>query len=169
MSFKHCYILILIFFFKPTLKAQDDKFKALFMYNFTKYLEWPSNKQKGDFVIGIFGNSPIISELNIIAGKRKIGNRSIIVKKIVEPAELSSCCIVYLPENRSDKINQVYETCKNKGIVIISDKPGLAKSYSGLNYVKVNGKLNFEINRKHLEAEGIKINAALFSLGINVD
>ena len=163
------FSLTLLFFLLPQLRSQDEKFKALFMYNFTKYLEWPANRSKGDFIIGVYGASPIINELSIIAEKRKVGTQQIIVRKLSEPSELLACHIVYVPENRSGKIDEVVTTCKGKGIVIISDKPGLAKSHSGINYVLIDGKQNFEINKKHLETEGININSALLSLGVIVE
>ena len=33
-------------------QAQNEKFKALFMYNFTKYVEWPTSLKSGNFVFG---------------------------------------------------------------------------------------------------------------------
>ncbi len=156
-------------FLFPNVKGQDEKFKALFMYNFTKYLEWPASKQSGNFVIGVFGASPIISELTIIAEKKKVGAQQIVIKKINDPLELSNCHIVYLPENRSSKADEVINTCKGKSVVFISDKPGMCKTHSDINYVKVNGKQNFEINKKRIEAEGVNVNSALLALGILVD
>ncbi|MBN2486853.1 MAG: YfiR family protein [Bacteroidales bacterium] len=169
MGIKQLLFLAAIVLCIPRVNAQDDKFKALFMYNFTKYLEWPTQMQQGNFVIGVYGSSPVIAELNIIAGKRGIGRQKLEIRKINELAELTGCHIVYVPEARTDKLSQINKVCKNHGIVLISDGPGLAKSYAGLNYIKVNGKLNFEINRQHIENEGIKVNTALFSLGIQVD
>jgi len=169
MKRKHWLILLAIIFLLPAIKAQDDKFKALFMYNFTKYLEWPPEKQKSEFIIGVYGTSAIISELNIIAQKRKVGTQQIIVKRITDPAQLKKCNIVYVPENRSVKINEVTNACNGGGVVIVSDKEGLAKTHSGINYVKINGKQNFEISKKNLEKQGIKVNSALLSLGIVVE
>jgi hypothetical protein len=169
MNVRRWLLLLVIIFLMPMAKSQEDKFKALFMYNFTKYLEWPTAKQKGEFIIGVYGSSPIITELNVIAEKRKVGAQQIVIKKVIEISELPACHIVYLPENRSDKAKEVFEMCKTKGVVLITDKQGLAKTFSGINYVTVDGKQNFEINRKHLESEGVKINSALLSLGINID
>lgn len=167
---KLLFLSILLYLISLTsLKSQDEKFKALFMYNFTKYLEWPVNKQNGNFIIGVYGTSAIITELNIIAEKRKVGNQQIVVKKISDPNQLKDCHIVYIPESRSGKINEVVKACEGKGVVLISDKPGLAKSHSGINYIKINGKQNFEINKKRLEIVGIKVNSALLSLGIVVE
>lgn len=159
----------MVFLIVPHSHAQDEKFKALFMYNFTKYLEWPSNKQSGDFVIGVYGNSPIIGELNIIAQKRKVGAQQIAVKRVTDVSEFKDCNIIYVPENKSVKVAEITEQCSEKGVVLITDKPGLANTHSGINYVKVDGKQNFEINKRILESQGIKVNSVLLSLGIVIE
>lgn len=161
--------LLALLFVSINVKGQEEKFKAVFMYNFTKYLQWPNSKHSGDFVIGVYGASPIFNELTVIAEKKGVGTQKIVVVKISEPSKISKCHIVYLPENRSAKADEVLRFCKGNGVVFISDKPGLCKTHSGINYVKVNGKQNFEINKKRLESEGIKVNSALLSLGILVE
>ncbi|MBR5642849.1 MAG: YfiR family protein [Salinivirgaceae bacterium] len=76
-----------------TAKAQDEKFKALFMYNFTKYIEWPQNKQSGDFVIGVIGNPAIVGELNAIAQRKTVGSQAI---KISMLKNLTICDYDYI-------------------------------------------------------------------------
>lgn len=149
--------------------AQDAKFKALFMYNFTKYLEWPSTQQQGDFVIEILGNSPIISELEIIAQKRKVGIQKIKVRKIASLAESHNANILYIPRNRSSFVNPAIKQFRNKGTIIITDKPGLVSLGAGINYVKVDGKQNFEVSKNNIEQQGLKVNSTLLSLGLAVE
>ncbi len=164
--------LLFVFLFFSLTKidgfSQDAKFKALFMYNFTKYIEWPVEKQRGDFIIGIYGTSPITQELRIIADKKKVGTQTIVIKEFDTPAGLSSCNILYIPENRSAKIDEVAGSCSGRGTVLITDKPGLAKTVSGLNYIKIDGRQSFEINKANLEKQGVKVNSVLLSLGIIV-
>jgi hypothetical protein len=169
MKKKQWLLLLVLIFLLPVAKAQDEKFKALFMYNFTKYIEWPSEKQKGDFIIGVFGNSPIINELSIIAEKRKVGTQQIVIKKISETKDIAVCNIVYVPESKVLKADDVKLQSKTKGVVVITDAPGLAKTFAGINYVKLDGKQNFEINKKNLEEQGVKVNSALLSLGITIE
>jgi hypothetical protein len=52
-----------------TLNAQDEKLKAVFVYNFTRYLDWP--QKSGNFVILVLGRSPIYAELADIALKKR--------------------------------------------------------------------------------------------------
>lgn len=167
---KKTWLFFLLLFTVLSLsQAQDEKFKALFMYNFTKYLEWPTSKQSSNFVIGVYGNSPIISELNTIAQKRKVGAQQIVIKKVLTADQFKTCNILYVPMNRSSKIDEIKNNCNGKNIVLITDKPGLAKTHSGINYVKVNGKQNFEINKKQIESQGVNVNSTLLSLGIAVE
>ena len=151
------------------LKAQDEKFKALFMYNFTKYIEWPQAKQSGDFVIGVIGNSASVGELETIAQKKTVGAQTIKVKQISSADDVSKLHIVYVTEDKSGEAAALAGKVKGKGVVLITDKPGLAKSTSGINYIKKDGKPNFELSTSHLSEEGVKVSAQLSALGTPVD
>lgn len=168
MKKKYFTFIFGLLMLSASLFSQDGKFKALFMYNFTKYLEWPSNKQSGDFIIGVFGKSDITEELRIIAGKKKVGTQNITIKEISVTSELSACHILYVPENQSSKIDDIASICLKSGTVLITDKPGMAKTLSGINYVKVDGKQSFEVNKSNLEKQGVKVNSNLLTLGIMV-
>lgn len=152
-----------------TSKAQDEKFKALFMYNFTKYIEWPQAKQSGDFVIGVVGSSAIVEELNSIAQKKTVGSQTIKVKEIGASDELSKLHIVFVPEGKSDQAAAIAQKIKGKGVLLITDKPGMALSNSGINYSKKDGKPSFEVSEKHLSEEGVRASSQLVVLGVKVD
>ena len=152
-----------------TTKAQDEKFKALFMYNFTKYIEWPQAKQSGDFVIGVIGNSATVGELETIAQKKTVGAQAIKVKQVSSADDVTKLHIVYVTEDKSGEAAALAGKVKGKGVVLITDKPGFAKSTSGINYIKKDGKPNFEVSSKHLAEEGVKVSAQLMALGTAVD
>jgi hypothetical protein len=165
---KQIVLIFGFFMLSTTVFSQESKFKALFMYNFTKYIEWPADKQQGDFVIGVYGSSDITKELKIIAGKKKVGSQTIAIHEIKSSSSLSGYHIVFVPENQSSKANTIAVNCNGKGTVLITDKPGLAKTISGINYIIVNGKQSFEVNKSNLEKQGVKVNSQLLSLGIVV-
>jgi len=139
------------------------------MYNFTKYLEWPPEKREGDFIIGVYGSSPIKEELEIIAAKKKVGNQNIVVKQIEGKEQACSCHIVFIPSKYSGKTSEIATLAKDKGVVIITDEDGLAAISSGINYVLKDGKQQFEVNKKHIEDHGVAVNSTLLTLGIPVE
>lgn len=148
--------------------AQDDMFKALFIYNFTKDIQWPDTYAQGDFVIGVMGASPIVEELEKIALKKKVGVQTMVIKKLNTTADIGKCNIVFLPAAKSSMLSSVITAVKGKPTLIISDKPGLAKEGAGINFVMVDGKQKFEINTTAITSSGLKITTFLINLGIKV-
>ncbi len=159
--------LLFCVFLSMNVSAQNEKFKALFLYNFTKFIEWPESHRGGDFVIGVMGSSPIIGELTTIADKKTVGTQNMIVKKINSATEANDCHIVYVPANQSSKIDAIISTVGSTPVLVISDKDGLISSGSGINYVSVNGKQKFEVSKSNIESTGLKVNSQLLSLGIS--
>ena len=133
---KSALVILGLLALSATTRAQDEKFKALFMYNFTKYIEWPQAKQSGDFVIGVIGNSAIVGELETIAQKKTVGAQAIKVKQVSSAEDLTKMHIVYVTEDKSGEAAGIAGKVKGKGVVLITDKPGFALSTSGINYIK---------------------------------
>jgi hypothetical protein len=148
--------------------AQNEKFKALFMYNFTKYIEWPASQRQGDFVIGVLGSSGLTKELETIAGRQKVGTQNIVVKTFASVDAIENCQILYLPSNKSSQIGQVVSKLAGKSVLIISDKDGLALQGAGINYISDGDKLKYEVNKGTIEKKGLTVSNSLLSLGVVV-
>lgn len=165
---KPIFLILLLILLKASVsQAQEEKFKALFLYNYAKNIEWSSNT--GDFVIGVLGSSPIIDELNIIAEKKKVGTQAIVIKKYSSLEGAEKCNIFYLPTNKSANLSSLLAKVKGKKVLVVSDSPGTIKDGSCINFVVQNGKLTFEISKTNIEKQGLKVTANLLSLGVKVD
>lgn len=149
--------------------AQNEKFKALFMYNFTKYIEWPASQRSGDFVIGVLGNSPMVKELEIIAGKQKVGSQTIVVKVFASVEAIENCHILYLPPSKGSALGQALTKLSGKNTLVITDKDGLAQQGAGINYVMDGDKIKYEVSKTNIEKKGLTVSSALLAFGIVVN
>jgi hypothetical protein len=64
--------------------SREYKIKAVFLYNFTKFVEWPAesfNSDSAPFTIGILGIDPFGAALDLLADQ-SVRGRKIILKKI---------------------------------------------------------------------------------------
>jgi hypothetical protein len=150
------------------LNAQNEKFKALFMYNFTKYIEWPPSMRSGDFIIGVLGNSPLTPELNNVSKTQRVGNQKITVVTFNSVDQISQCHILYIPASKSSMLPQVNAITAGKNILIVTDKSGLASQGAGLNYILDGERLKYEVNKSSIEKRGLAVNSTLISLGVEV-
>jgi len=143
------------------VSGQSEKFKAIFIYNFTNYIEWPGASQE-TFQIAVFGDSPIANELNIIGTKKKIGMSSIVVKMVKSPTEVGESKICYIPVGHKKAIPEISAALKGKNVLIITED---ATGSFGINFTEINKKQTFEVSKSNIESHGLKVNSALIALG----
>ena len=170
-----CKLLLLLLFMRGiSVKcyAQDVDYKAytLFVYNFMKYVEWPEAQSKGDFVVGVFGDSPILKELQTLAAGKKLKGRNIIIKTISKPEDAAVCQLLYVASSKSSTIKQLKDLMKDKPVLIVGEREGLAKKGAELSFVTLeDDELKFDINKKEIELHQLKIASSLLQLGILVN
>lgn len=165
-------IAIAFGFQQPNPSGYDTnaKIKAVFIYNFTKYFEWPNNKKTGNFIIYIVGkNDNLIKELEKLAERKKVGSQDIKIKNSILFEKEMNANMVYLLPEASKSISDVSGKSKNKGVLLISEESGGAKSGSSINFIIADSKQKFEYSKNNAIKAGLKTNDDFKSLAINVD
>ncbi len=158
--------------FSSESAAQELNYKAytLFVYNFMKYIEWPENVSKGDFVLGVMGDSRVSEELIELAKTKKAKGRTIIIKKISSAEEALNCHMVYISSSKSSTIKTLKEKVKGKPVLIVGEREGLAGRGAALSFATLDDDvLKFDINKNVIEQHSLKISSSLLALGIVVN
>ena len=171
---KLVYILVSIFFCtswiadKPSpAEEANAKIKAIYIYNFTKYIEWPDNYKQGNFVIGVLGNNAsLINELNKMATSKTVGSQRLEIKNITNAD--AACHIIYLLSGNATQLAELVDKIKNKSTLIITDKAGLAAKGAGINFVVQENKQKIELNKSNIEKYKLKVASSLVELAIQV-
>ncbi|OFX19271.1 MAG: hypothetical protein A2041_06350 [Bacteroidetes bacterium GWA2_31_9b] len=149
--------------------AQLEKVQAAFIYNFTKYLEWPAEYSSGDFVIGVINSPEMLSKLNaMVAAGKLVGTQKIIIKSYSSINEVSNCHLVYLPSNLSGKLAELISIIKGKSTIIVTSGNGLAQIGSDFNFIILGDKQNFEINKTNIKSKNIVLSSKLEQLAVKV-
>jgi hypothetical protein len=139
---------------------------SMMIYNFIKYIEWPTDTKNGDFIIGVYGDQDVFNALNKwYGGKDKMGQK-IVVKLFNNPSEIAKCHIVYLAGNRSNDFEAVKNRMKGSNTLMVTDNKGLAHKGSGINFKMEGNKLKFELNQSSVQAANLKVSSQLSSMAI---
>lgn len=165
-------ILLFALFFTGTIVTQaqtDYRFHSIFIYNFTKYIQWPAQQQTGDFVIGVLGNATnVVEELSKITANKTVGSQKIVVKKFKSAAEASACHILFIPSSGSHNFDDAQNILKGKPTLVITEKSGLAQKGSGINFILQDNKWKFELNEAATQSSGLKVSRELAQMAISV-
>jgi len=149
-----------------SLKAQNEMFKALYIYNFTKYIKWENSENSETLVILIFGKSEIENELKDFIATKSALNQAIEVKTVNTLDALSEGKIIFIPRNKSNKLPDIIRAVRNKQILIITDRKGLKGAH--INFIDDDFSLDFEINSGKIRALGFELSDELIKLGKEV-
>lgn len=145
------------------------RIKAIYIYNFTKYIEWPTEYKEGNFIIGVYGtNVPLLGELNKMAASKMVGSQKLEIKSINAPSDAGQCHIVFILNDNSSQIGEVVNKIKGKSTLIVADKPGMAKQGAGINFSIVENKQKIELNRGNIEKYKLKVASTLVEMAVQV-
>jgi hypothetical protein len=142
----------------------------VFLYNFTRYFEWPEKKKDGNFIIYVVGkNDNLITELKGLSGKKKVGNQDIEIKNSVTYDNSIPCHIIYVLNDVVKGVPDASSKNKNKGTLVVAEALNACKQGGSINFVVIENKLKFEYSKNNALKTGLKTNDDFKALAINVD
>lgn len=164
--------LALILFLGNVLQAQTDvRMQSVFLYNFTRLIAWPAEYQSGEFVIAVFGSSPMNAEVTEMAKNKKAGNQTIVAKTFNSPEEITKCHIIYVPAGQSRRITDIAATLLSKNInaLIVTDTRNAITSGSVINFTIVDNRQRFELSQENARRMGLNPGGEISRLAILAD
>jgi len=140
--------------------------KAAFLYNFTKFVEWPQEAFKDDLSpinLCILGKDPFGEALNSIRDKRVRGRR-LNIKHMNRIEEISECHILFVSASEKENLKPVLSSLKNSAILTVSEMEMFTQQGGIINFIVVENKIHFEINPNVARRCGLKISSQLLKL-----
>lgn len=170
---KNLLRLLTVFIVLVSMKSVPDEgneysVKAMFIYNFTKHIEWPSSETTGVFRIGVIGRSEIYEALETIATQKKVDGRSIELK-MVEPEDNSFYQIIFVSKSQSHQVPELARKYMGTGVLIISEECKHSEHGAAINLITTDNRVRFELNQSSVRNAGLKVSVALANLAIVVN
>ncbi|HYG38531.1 MAG TPA: YfiR family protein [Cytophagales bacterium] len=137
------------------------KGQALFIYNFTKHIKWPSPPI--EYTIGVYGNSGLYNELNTSLKGKQINGSAFQIKSIASLSEASQCQIIYLPSSSSHNLKALISKVEKQGVLVITEND-LIEEGAGISFLLIDDKIRFKINQAVLSGQGLQVSSGLISL-----
>ncbi len=163
---KRSLSFILLLVIAGTARAQSQQeanLKAVFLYNFTRYIEWNDEQNENEFVIGIVGPSLIEKPISEIARTNTVNNRRIVLKHFNKAEDISYCHMLFVSHNSAVPLQSVLDKA-GKGTLIVTEESGYGRQGAAFNFIPVNDKIKFEANLKAINAAGVRVSSQLLRL-----
>ncbi len=163
--------LILIISFSPVAMAlqadpqplREYRIKAAFLYNFAKFVEWPSEAFEDNdstLILGVFGDDPFGAALQSLRGKTVRGRR-LTIKRFDSLLDLDQCHILFITASGQQQQQEALESLQGSNVLTVGEMQRFAQMGGIINFVIRKNKLRFEINLNAGKRAGLVISSQL--------
>ena len=154
------------------LKAQtapqsEDKVKAVFLYNFTRFIDWPSSafaSNEQPFKIGIMGEDPFGIYLEEAIRNEKYSGRPIIIEKFENAKDIKDCHMIFINTKNQKEIKNILNNLENKTVLTIAEHPEFVKWGGMIRLYSDDRKIRIQINDAAARLVKIKVSAKLLNI-----
>ncbi len=144
--------------------------KAGFIYNFAKFVEWPTTafaQPDSPIVIGILGIDPFGPLIDRIVENKKIGARGFVVRRLKwggDLKDLKECKILFVGSSERAHIDELMQIVKTLPILTVGETPGFAERGGVIRFVLEDNRVRFEINVDAAHEADLTISSRLLTL-----
>lgn len=147
-------------------RETEYRVKAAFLYNFSKFVEWPRGAFADDgspLVLGIVGEDPFGSIIDEFAGKPAAG-RTIVVRRFPSADRIGPCHLLYVSASVRDGLPAVFRRAREVRALTVGDADGFARAGGMIGLVPVGDRIGFEVNLDPAAQAGLRISSKLLGL-----
>lgn len=146
----------------------DPKYEAIFIYNFTKFIDWPRTDGHSEFIIGILGQGDIVNEMQLMASQKLVADRKIIIKIFENAENIEHCHLLFITKKQSSQLSVARQKLSGMSTLYITESYGMAQKGADINLSSSVNKVSFEINTKYLKENNLKVANALLNFADKV-
>jgi YfiR/HmsC-like len=150
--------------------APEYDVKAAFLYNFTKFVEWPADAfhdDRSSLRLCVLGEDPFGGSLREIA-KEEVAGRRLSVWRASLMSDPTGCQILFVSQSESKRLPQILAAVRGAPVLTVGDTEGFLEKGGIINFVLQGSKVRFEINQDVAEQSGLKISSKLLRLATRV-
>lgn len=145
--------------------ATEYRLKAVYLYNFLKFVSWPpeTEKRSNTIEVCVLGESPFAGELDFMRGK-KIQGRSIHVTLHDSLIHSPACDLVFISRSEQAVIAATIRGLRSQSILTVSDIDRFAAEGGIIGFSTQGDRIALEINVNAARAAKLEISSKLLEV-----
>jgi hypothetical protein len=162
------------FFTGPILFAQQPKpseyqVKATYLYNFGKFVKWPTPTAKGDsFAVCVLGQDPFGPILDATLAGEALDGKPVVLRRVLRPQHAADCRILFISSTEEKHLKEILTVLDESGVLTVSDMPGFTKRGGIIQFIFEGEKIRFEINLASAENAKLVLSSELLKVAASV-
>jgi len=153
--------------FGASLPSREYQVKAIFLFNFIQFVQWPPATFAGPEApihIGVLGYDPFGPALEAAINGETVRKRPLHVIRSHHWQDLQHCHLVFISPSERQHVDQILRAFSTRPVLTVSEVPGFAERGGVINFFFEGQKIRFEINPSAARRHDIRMSAQLLNL-----
>jgi hypothetical protein len=150
--------------------AAEYDVKAAFLFNFTKFVEWPPSAfadERAPLKICVLGADPFGKSLRLLM-EDEVAGRRLLLLRVDTLNNPGACHVLFVSRSERERLPQVFAAVRGAPVLTVGDTPGFLDHGGMINFILEGSKVRFDIDQEAAERAGIKISSKLLALAKHV-
>jgi hypothetical protein len=158
-----CFVAVAV----AAQSASEYQVKAAFLFNFAKFVEWPSDaflNTDAPLEICVLGQDPFGRDFEQVIIEKTVNGHRLEIAHPEGVPQARACQILFIVASEKQKVRDILQGLAGASVLTVGDAPGFAKMGGVINFVLDENRVRFEINVKAAERAHLKLSARLLTV-----
>lgn len=147
--------------------AREYQIKAVFLYHFAQFVEWPESafaSRQAPLVIGVLGEDPFGSFLDETVRGETVNGRQLTVRRFSRAEQVEACHILYVAASERSQMAALLPRLRERGILTVGDADRFTQLGGVIQFYTDQNKIRLRINVDAANAGNLRISSKLLRL-----
>jgi len=145
----------------------ESQVKAMFVYNFLKFVEWPvatSGGARDPFVVVIIGEGPTADATERFLESKAIGTRPVVVRRNRWDKSLAGVQAAFVIEQDEKKLRRVLDAAASARVLTIGEGENFTTRGGVIGLLVIDRKVRFDVDTSAAQVAGLRVSSKLLAL-----
>ncbi|HZP58783.1 MAG TPA: YfiR family protein [Opitutaceae bacterium] len=146
--------------------AQEYQLKAVFLFNFIQFVDWPAEafpQAQSPLIIGVLGDNPFNSYLEETVQGENMNGHPVVVRHYHHADEIGPCHILFISQSEDRRLTHVLADLKGRSILTVGDMEAFTQRGGMIRFITQNNKIHLQINVDAAKAAKLTISSKLLA------
>ena len=142
----------------------EYQLKAVFLFNFTQFVEWPREAfadPDDPLIIGVLGADPFGPYLDQTVQGEKINGRAIEVRRYRNVAEIQACHVLFISQSETARVRDILSRLRTRSILTVGDSENFAVNGGIIRFMTDKNRIKLRVNVDSAKAARLTISSKL--------
>ena len=148
----------------PSKLTQEYDLKAVFLFNFAQFVDWPAEafaNANTPITIGILGQDPFGKSLDEVVANESAHDRRLVVRRFQTPEQVDSCQILFIGASEAGRLDHIFATLAHRSVLTVGESRDFTAHSGIIAFEVAQHRLRLRINVAAATAADLTISSQL--------